>query len=125
MAIATKKSLIDIVLVLLIAFLVTAPLSLHILRTSLDWSHHLDPADPGPIHITFYVDGKVIIRDGTRAIETYRINLARELVPVLDSRTYNKTVVVEIAPQVRYGDAIGVVDTIKGVGARDISLALR
>ena len=114
--------LVDVVLVLLIIFLVTTPFSLRYLQTS-----QVD-AEPGfgtePVRVTFYADGAVKIRDGAQEIRTYRIHLASELRPILETNRANKNVIVDIDTGVLYGDAISVVDTIKGVGATDISLAM-
>ncbi len=115
-------SLIDVALVLLIFLFVTAPFSLPHLQKSLADSEPSFGTEP--VQVTFYADGAVKIADGQREIRTYRVHLAHELRPILETNRVNKDVVVDIDSGVLFGDALGVVDTIKGMGATDISLAM-
>ncbi|MCG8424995.1 MAG: biopolymer transporter ExbD [Proteobacteria bacterium] len=117
--------LVDVVLVLLIIFLVTAPLSLSYL-TAQATVPEPDPSAPTiePVRVNFFADGSIVIRDGATEVKTYRVNLARTLFPVLEKRATGKIVLVDVSDTVTYGDAVSVMDTIKGVGAEAISLAV-
>lgn len=116
--------LIDVVLVMLIVFFTISPVTSRSMSASVAETDATGAIATEPVRITFYSDGVIVIDDGTREIETYRIHLARELLPILDRRRGNKDVVVDVARAVPYGDAIGVMDTIKGIGAGNIALAV-
>ena len=116
--------LIDVVLVLLIVFFTISPVTMRSMPSNVADVDATGAIATEPVRITFYSDGVIVIDDGTQTIETFRIHLARELLPILEQRRGNKDVVVDVAKAVPYGDAIGVMDTIKGIGAGNIALAV-
>lgn len=117
--------LVDIVLVLLILFLVTTPVTMKSLSIEVPEE---GPSEPGsrtsmPIQVSVRADGSVTIVDRGEVLELYRIELANKLQPRLAARHLDRTVVVDLDPALPYSEAVSAMDTIRGVGAEKIALA--
>lgn len=115
--------LVDIVLVLLIIFLVTMPIQLQ--QLSVEVPRELDEVASQQVVVTLAGDGTVAIRDGTNDISVDRVDLARTLRPIIESRRTEKAVFVDFDDDIYYGDAVSVMDTVRGAGATTVAIKLR
>ncbi len=117
--------LVDIVLVLLIIFLVTMPVMMR--QITIEVPRQLDDDEATPlaskqIIVTLAGDGSVTVSDGSEDKQIPRIELARTIRPMLESKKTEKVVFVEVGDDVPYGEAVSAMDTIKGAGASKVAL---
>ncbi|WP_027390701.1 ExbD/TolR family protein [Chrysiogenes arsenatis] len=115
--------LVDIVLVLLIIFMVTAPLLQHGITVELPESQASLKLDEQKTQVVVTVNhqGKIAINDVTMDIATFRQRL-KGLVAIPD-KTYE--VVIEGDRRVDYGAIVAVMDAVKGEGITSIGLVTK
>jgi len=121
--------LVDIVLVLLIIFIVLTPVMMH--QISIEVPRKLSAEEDPTVaskQITVLVraDDTVQISDGRDLNkEIPRVELAKTLRPLIEEKKTEKVVFVDFDDQVLYGDAVSVMDTVRGVGAEKVALKIR
>ena len=110
---------VDVMLVLLIVFMITAPL----LTTGVDVSLPQKSADPlpapstQPLSVTMRADGTLFIQDTEIAPE--------ELIPKLNAiagEGYEERIYLRVEETVDYGEAVGMMTLIQGAGYRNLAL---
>jgi len=112
--------LVDVVLVLLIVFMVVAPLLERELGIRLP-STRVGARPPDAAQVVLALDdGGVLRLDGERIALA---DLPDRLAPLLAARTA-PVVFFQAADDVRYGDAVRVLDAARGAGAREIATVL-
>jgi len=119
--------LVDVVLVLLIIFLIASPLSVSYLPVDVpqDAPEPSTGATAG-LKVMMRADDSIIIDDGVHEkTEVHRFELASSLRSRLEARHMDRVVFVEFEDEVAYGEAVSLMDTIKGVGADTVALARR
>jgi biopolymer transport protein TolR len=114
--------LVDVVLVLLIIFLVAMPIEMK--EITMDIPKKAEdsvPPDMIPDQLTVSVQkgGVIMINDQ----EVNRIDLATKLKERLD-RKREKVVFVDFDEETPYGQAVGIMDTVKGAGATTVALKM-
>jgi biopolymer transport protein ExbD len=112
--------LVDVVFVLLIIFMVIVPAVQR--QLPVEVPPHLPPGsvvDQEPLVVRVEADLSIVIedRDGTQRVGA--VELALALRPRLDRVGAAPAVLVDIAAPVSWRDAIGVMDTIRGLGPAD------
>ena len=115
--------LVDVVLVLLIIFLVTMPILMKDISVDIPKkAEDSVPADllPDQITLEWKDDGRLLMN----TVEVARTDLAQKLREKLE-RKRDKIVFVSFDDGVRYGDAVGLMDTCKGAGATTVALKTR
>jgi biopolymer transport protein ExbD len=111
--------LVDVVFTLLIAFLVTMPVLMR--NISLEIPPELAddeiPADQSgnPVTICGRLDGTVIVTEGTADQSINRAELANTVRPMLEAKQTERVVFVDFEDSLPYGDAVGIMDTLKGL----------
>ncbi len=120
--------LVDVVLVLLIIFMVTMPILMR--QITIEVPRKLaDDEEPAvaarQITVLVRADGTVKISDGFSDKEVQRVELASTLLPLVEKKKTEKVVFVDFEDEVVYGDAVSVMDTVKGVGAEKVALKVR
>jgi biopolymer transport protein ExbD len=116
--------LVDVVLVLLIIFLVTMPILMR--DISIDIPRKMDAKemevfDPTPqLIVSLDKEGRLKIGDD----EINRVDLAKVMSEKLERRR-EKVVFVDFADDVKYGDAVSIMDTVKGAGASTVALKMK
>ena len=115
--------LVDVVLVLLIIFLVAMPIVMKDITIDIPKkAEDSVPIDMLPDQITVTVQkGGVLMIDNA---EVNRIDLAEKLRARL-SRKSEKVVFVDFDDETPYGDAVGIMDTVKGAGATTVALKMK
>ena len=106
--------LVDVVLVLLIIFLVAMPIVMRMVQVDVPKKLEDPPQDlvvPDQITVEITKANGVLLNG--RQID--RVDLAEKLRIMLESKR-EKIVFVDFDDSVRYGDAVSVMDTVKGVG---------
>ena len=121
--------LVDIVLVLLIIFIVLTPVLMH--QISIEVPRKLS-AEEDPtvaskqITVLVRIDGTVQISDGRDLNkEVPRVELAKTLRPLIEEKKTEKVVFVDFEDQVPYGEAVSIMDTVRGAGAEKVALKIR
>jgi biopolymer transport protein ExbD len=111
--------LVDVVLVLLIIFLVAVPVLLRNLAVDIPRRAESDiPQPPSePMTVEVKEDGALIL-NGQALL---RGELAEKLRTRLATRA-DRVVFVDVDDKVAYGEAVRVIDTIKGAGAETVAL---
>jgi biopolymer transport protein ExbD len=128
--------LVDIVLVLLIIFMVTMPVLMRNITIEIPRKLEADEYSPTAstqIVVCAKADGTVIVNDGSGDQSVNRIELAKTVGPLLDKKKTEKVVFVTFEDDIVWGDAVGVMDTLHGLGqivdpkarTRDVKLALK
>ena len=121
--------LVDVVLVLLIIFLVTTPIMMRQITIEVPrkLSNVEDPTIASKqITVLLRADGMIVISDGRDLNkEVPRIELAKTLGPIIKDKKTEKVVFVDFEDQVPYGDAVSVMDTVRGAGAEKVALKIR
>ena len=115
--------LVDVVLVLLIIFLVTMPILMKDISVDVPKkSEDALPADMMPDQITLELksDGRLFM-SGT---EVNRTELAEKLRNRLEHKR-DKLVFVDFDDSSAYGEAVSIMDTVKGAGATTIALKMK
>ena len=122
---ASRKSdinvtpLVDVVFTLLIAFLVTMPVLMR--NISLEIPPELEedevPTDQvgNPVSICGRLDGTIIVAEGTSERSINRQELAETVRPMLEAKQTERVVFVDFEDSLPYGDAVGMLDTLKGL----------
>lgn len=116
--------LVDVVLVLLIIFLVTMPVLMKDISIDVPKKSEVDtPPELLPdsqLVIAWKGDGRLLLNGE----EINRTELATKMREHLD-RKREKIVFVEFDDTVRYGDAVSIMDTVRGAGATTVALKMR
>ncbi len=115
--------LVDVVLVLLIIFLVTMPILMKDISVDVPKkSEDTMPPDMMPDQVTLELkrDGRLYM-SGT---EVNRTDLAEKLRNRLEHKR-DKIVFVDFDDLTRYGEAVSIMDTVKGAGATTIALKMK
>jgi biopolymer transport protein ExbD len=120
--------LVDIVLVLLIIFLVTMPIQMR--QITIEVPRKIEDFEDSTMaskQLTILVkaDGSLVLNDGSKDTAITRVELAKTLKPLIDAKRTERVVFVDFEDQVVYGDAVSVMDTIKGAGAEKVALKLK
>ena len=118
--------LVDVVLVLLIIFMVVVP------KLQRQIPVEVPPADPGaivdgdPIEVKVAADLSVRIWDRGEITESPGVDLATRLAPIVARRS-DRLVFVDVDPAVSWRDAVGMMDTIRGVGGavQPVTIAIK
>ncbi|MBI4508942.1 MAG: biopolymer transporter ExbD [Deltaproteobacteria bacterium] len=115
--------LVDVVLVLLIIFLITMPILMRDISIDVPKKSE-EPAPPEmaleQVVIEWKADGRMLLNGD----EIRRTDLAFKLREKLEHRR-EKVVFVDFDDTVRYGDAVSVMDTVKGAGATTVALKMK
>ena len=116
--------LVDVVLVLLIIFLVTMPILMRDIPFEVPKkAEENTPPELLPdvqVVIEWKSDGRLLLNGE----EVARTELAAKVRERLE-RKREKTVFVDFDDSVRYGDAVGIMDTCKGAGATTVALKMK
>ena len=116
--------LVDVVLVLLIIFLVTMPVLMRDTPVEVPKKSEIDtPPELLPdsqLVIALKSDGRLLLNGD----ELNRTELATKMREHLE-RKREKIVFVEFDDAVRYGDAVSIMDTVRGAGATTVALKMR
>jgi biopolymer transport protein ExbD len=114
--------LVDVVLVLLIIFLVAMPVLLRNITIDIPKKTEDQPDVVMPDQITVEVqEGGIIMLNG-QTVE--RAQLAEKLRSRLETKR-EKVVFVDFHEKYRYGDAVQIMDTVKGAGATTVALKIK
>jgi len=115
--------LVDVVLVLLIIFLVAMPVVMK--EIDIDVPKKADDMPPDvvvPDQVTVEVTkGGAVLLNG---ISIDRVDLAEKVRTKLEHNR-EKVVFVDFDNSIRYGDAVSVMDTVKGAGAKTVALKMK
>lgn len=119
--------LVDIVLVLLIIFLVTMPIQMRQITVEVPRKidEEVEVTPNTQITVKLSADGSVVVNDGSKDISIDRVDLAKTLRPIIEKKRTEKVVFADFEDEVVYGDAVSVMDTIKGSGATKVAIKLR
>lgn len=122
--------LVDIVLVLLIIFLVVTPIKMRFITIEvprkLDEQTEDTTLASKQIVVFVQADSSIKLSDGSEEIVLQnRADLAKTLRPMLEKKRTEKVVFVDFDDRVIYGDAVSIMDTLKGVGAEKVALKIR
>jgi biopolymer transport protein TolR len=123
--------LVDVVLVLLIIFIVAIPIMMR--EITLDIPKKPDPDEiqidvPGDqLIVELKGDGQVMLTAGFAGGEVIqRAELATKLQEKLDRMLEKDRIVfVDFEDSVLYGDAVSLMDTVKGAGAKTVGLKMK
>ena len=109
--------LVDVVLVLLIIFMVTVPLTMN--QTPLEVPRRAGPHEVGErsIAVTVKADMTVVVDRGGSKTVVPAVDLARTLRPLIDEKHTNKAVFVDFEDGVPWGESVSIMDTIRSVEA--------
>jgi len=111
--------LVDVVLVLLIVFMVVAPLLERELGVRLPATRTVErPPDQAQVVLAVEADGAVRLNGAPVGVD----ELPARLAPLVAPR--GAVVFFQAAEDVRYGDAVRVLDVARGAGAREIATVL-
>jgi biopolymer transport protein TolR len=119
--------LVDVVLVLLIIFLIASPLSVSYLPVDVPQGA-TEPSGGAAagLKVMMRSDDSIVIDHGVHGkTEVHRFELASTLRSRLEALHMDRIVFVEFEDEVAYGEAVSLMDTIKGVGADTVALARR
>ena len=110
--------LVDVVLVLLIIFLVAMPILVRHITLEVPRKLEADEISSTSTQIQLLgkFDGTVEIDDGTGKRSVNRIDLAKTIRPMIESIKTERVVFVDFEKQLKYGDVISIMDTVKGIG---------
>jgi biopolymer transport protein ExbD len=112
--------LVDIVFVLLIIFMVIVPAKTR--QIPVEVPPHLPPdtvVEQSPLIVRVEPDLGIVIEDRGETQRVGAVELALALRPRLDRVGASSAVLLDIAEPVAWRDAIGVMDTIRGLGTAD------
>jgi len=115
--------LVDVVLVLLIIFLVAMPIVMKHIEIEIpkkidEPTETVVLPDQTTVEVT---KGGIILLNG---VEINRVDLAVKLRGKLESKR-EKVVFVDFDDHTRYGDAVAIMDTIKGAGATKVAMKMK
>jgi biopolymer transport protein TolR len=110
--------LVDVVLVLLIIFLVAMPILLHHITIEVPRKLEADEISASATQIVLrgIKNGTVEVDDGTGKRTVNRIDLAKTIRPMIEAIKTERVVFVEFDDDLLYGDAVSIMDTVKGMG---------
>jgi biopolymer transport protein TolR len=117
--------LVNVSLILLIVVLVTMPVQMRMITIEVPRQadeHEDTTAASRQIVLKVNADGTIVLSDGSSEQTINRVELAQTLRPMLAERRTEKVVFVDFDDGVGYGDAVSVMDTVKGSGAEKIAL---
>ena len=114
--------LVDIVLVMLIIFLVAMPVVMREIKTEVPKSLPDQPPEVVTDQVVVEVSkGGLILLNG---ISIDRVDLAEKVRNLLEHKR-DKVVFVDFDDTTRYGDAVSIMDTVKGAGAKTVAIKTR
>jgi biopolymer transport protein TolR len=114
--------LVDIVLVMLIIFLVAMPVVMRQIKTEVPKSLPSEPLEVVSDQVVVEVSkGGLILLNG---ISIDRVDLAEKVRNLLEHKR-DKVVFVDFDDLTRYGDAVSIMDTVKGSGAKTVAIKTR
>ncbi len=121
--------LVDVVLVLLIIFIVTIPVMMRELTLDIpkkDEDQQQSDPDPDQVIVQLKADHTVMLTAGFGQAEPIaRTDLADKLKEKVERMTgRQKVVFVDFEDDVEYGDAVSIIDTVKGT-AKDVVVGLK
>src|SRR5688572_26847413 len=107
--------LVDVVLVLLIIFLVAMPILVRHITLEVPRKLEADEISSTSTQIVLFGkgDGTVEIDDGTGKRSVNRIDLAKTVRPMIDAIKTERVVFVDFEKNLKYGEVISIMDTIK------------
>jgi len=111
--------LVDVVLVLLIIFLVAMPILIRHITLEVPRKLEADEISSTSTQIILLgkADGTVEIDDGAGSKRSVnRIDLAKTIRPMIEAIKTERVVFVDFEKNIKYGDAISIMDTVKGMG---------
>ncbi len=115
--------LVDVVLVMLIVFLVAAPVLLNSHDVELP-SNETAGAVMTPIEVEVHGDGTVSIEADGHTSTVLLVDLASTARPLLDAHP-GRLIVLDVADQLPYQIAIETIDTLRSAGGGRVALARR
>jgi biopolymer transport protein ExbD len=114
--------LVDVVLVLLIIFLVTMPIIMK--DVPLEIPRKLEDTAPviveNQVVVEAFVDGRILVS----GVEVTKFQLADKVAEALKPMR-EKTVFVGFADELKYGEAVSIIDAVRGGGAEKVALKMR
>ncbi|RMH44744.1 MAG: protein TolR [Deltaproteobacteria bacterium] len=119
--------LIDVVLVLLIIFLVTMPIQMRQITVEIprkaDKRVEFDPKAGEQITVELAADGRVLLRiGGSEEPDLSLADLPGKLRPAIKKKTGDKTVFVDFDYEVKYDNAVTLMDMVRAAGAEKVAL---
>lgn len=110
--------LVDVVLVLLIIFLVAMPILIRHITLEVPRKLEADEVSSTSTQIVLLgkADGTVEVDDGTGKRSVTRIDLAKTIRPMIEAIKTERVVFVDFEKNIKYGDVISIMDTVKGMG---------
>ena len=112
--------LVDVALVLLIIFMITAPMLMQGANVQLPQTRPMDKLPSGNVFISVTVEGDIFLNDDETPLEP--ADLEERLIPFVD---LGQAVYVQGDTGVGYGRVMEVLDAIKGAGLESINLVTR
>jgi biopolymer transport protein ExbD len=118
--------LVDVVLVLLIIFIVATPMMLHELTLEIPRKAEPQPDQPTDSQVIVQMTFDGVIKVGEQPVSKFE--LSAKVADLLKNKT-QKIVFIGFDDAVKYGEAVSVVDLVKGAGPPDgpgsIKIALK
>ena len=112
---------VDVMLVLLIIFMVSAPLATVAIKIDLPPATDEKQDNKKPVFISLTADHRILLADAPTSLSTLDADLARALaVP----KPKNETVLIRADRTVRYGDFMSVVNQLQTDGYYKVALVL-
>ena len=115
--------LVDVVLVMLIVFLVAAPVLLKSHEVELP-SRDAGGAAMTPVEVAVHGDGTVSIEADGHVSTVLLVDLASTVRPLLDAHP-GRLIVLDVADQLPYQIAVETIDTLRDAGGGRVALARR
>ena len=112
--------LVDVVLVMLVIFLVAMPVVMRLIQVDVPRTEAQGRAIFAPIVVEVTKDGAILF-DG---VAISRADLAEKVHARMESKR-ERVVYVDFDESVRYGEAVSVMDTLKGAGAETVALKVK
>ena len=109
--------LVDVALVLLIIFMITAPMLIQGASVALPQTRPMSKLPSGNVFLTINVDGEVFMNEEEEALEIDALEV--RLVPFIE---LGQAVFIQGDKDVPYGRIMAVIDAIKGAGGEAINL---
>ena len=115
---------IDVMLVLLIIFMVTAPLLMQGVKVDLPEapSDPVENQDPEPLIVSINADGDLFLNLGTEQDQALTLATVKQRVSVVMRRNPDKPVLVWGDRKVAYGDVVVLMSTLQEAGAPSVGL---
>ena len=116
--------LVDVVLVMLIVFLVAAPVMLKSHEVEVPARDDGGAAELGPIEVAVHGDGSVSIEADGHASTVMLVDLATAARPLLDAHP-GRPILLDVEDQLPYQIAVETIDTLRSAGGGRVALARR